>query len=122
LADAVSRVTHTASAAIRAGAEPDPDPDLRQQDDEVDALHRRLLTQLSDGSAGLLPDTTIDLTLLGRYYERIGDQALNAAGWRRDPVRAAVQGDDRGYCATTRTSSSTCNRPVGPTSQRAGVM
>jgi len=89
LADSVSRVTHTASAAIRAGAE--PGPALRDQDDEVDALHRRLLTQLSDGSAGLAPDTTIDLTLLGRYYERIGDQALNAAGWRRDPVRAAVQ-------------------------------
>jgi len=93
LADSVSKVTHTASAAIRAGAE--PDPALRQQDDEVDALHRRLLTQLADGSAGLAADTTIDLTLLGRYYERIGDQALNAAGWRRDPVRAAVQADDR---------------------------
>jgi len=93
LADSVSRVTHTASAAIRAGAE--PDPGLRQQDDEVDALHRRLLTQLADGSAGLAADTTIDLTLLGRYYERIGDQALNAAGWRRDPVRAAVQAGER---------------------------
>lgn len=92
LADSVSRVTHTAAAAIRSGDE--PDPALREQDDEVDDLHRSLLAQLSDDSAGLSADTMIDLTLLGRYYERIGDQALNAAGWRRDPIRAAVPVED----------------------------
>lgn len=88
LADGVSTVSHSAAKAIRSGEA--PIPRLRALDDRVDALHRTLLDQLADDSAGLPADTTINLTLLGRYYERIGDQVLNAAVWREDPVRPAV--------------------------------
>jgi phosphate transport system protein len=87
LAEAVSRVTHAAAAAIRQGNE--PGPEIRRLDDDVDALHRDLLHLLTVNDSRLRPDATVDLTLLGRYLERIGDQAVNATAWRRDPVGAA---------------------------------
>ena len=86
LSEAVSHVTHAAAAAIRAGS--DPSAELRILDDEVDALHRKLLGLLTGHDSGLSPDATVDLTLLGRHLERIGDQAVNASAWRRDPVRS----------------------------------
>lgn len=87
LADAVRRVTATASSAVREGR--DAGEEIRRLDDEVDARHRDLLEAITLSSSNLHPGNTVDLTLLGRYFERIGDQAVNASAWRRDPVRQA---------------------------------
>jgi phosphate transport system protein len=87
LAQAVQRVTGLAAEAVREGR--DPSADIRRLDDEVDARHRDLLEAITVRNSNLHPGATVDLTLLGRYFERIGDQAVNASAWRRDPVRHA---------------------------------
>jgi len=43
-------------------------------DDRMDELHRQLLTELFDTPMGL--ETTLELALVGRYLERIGDHAV----------------------------------------------
>lgn len=53
--------------------------ELERDDDAMDALHRRLFALLlSDGWAhGIEP--AIDITLIGRYYERYADHAVSVA-------------------------------------------
>jgi phosphate transport system protein len=53
--------------------------DLEQADDEMDKLHRSLFRTLlaDEWAAGVEP--AIDIALLGRYYERIGDHAVSMA-------------------------------------------
>lgn len=87
LADAVAQVTHASCATLQDGTA--AGTTLRQLDDKVDILHRQLLSLLTVKDSHLRPDTTVDLTLLGRYYERIGDQAVNASAWRQDPAQPA---------------------------------
>lgn len=43
-------------------------------DDRMDELHRQLLSELFDAPLGLA--TTLELALVGRYLERIGDHAV----------------------------------------------
>jgi phosphate transport system protein len=86
LAEAVEQVTRRAARSVREGR--DPGVEIRRLDDAVDARHRELLEVITSSSS-LHPGATVDLTLLGRYFERIGDQAVNASAWRRDPVRHA---------------------------------
>ncbi len=52
---------------------------IERDDDAIDALHRRLFAVLlSDGwSHGIEP--AIDITLIGRYYERYADHAVEVA-------------------------------------------
>lgn len=50
---------------------------LEQDDDAMDELHRRLFTVLS--THDLPTETVVDLTLLGRYYERFADHAVSLA-------------------------------------------
>lgn len=50
---------------------------LEQDDDAMDELHRRLFTVLSTST--LPTETIVDLTLLGRYYERFADHAVSVA-------------------------------------------
>ena len=52
---------------------------LEREDDAMDTLHRQLFTQLlSEGWAhGVEP--AIDITLIGRYYERYADHAVSVA-------------------------------------------
>jgi phosphate transport system protein len=61
----------------------DPDLDLAREvesdDDVLDALHRKLFVQMLDPSWPAGVEGAIDVALLGRYYERFGDQAVNAA-------------------------------------------
>jgi hypothetical protein len=48
-------------------------PTLGRRDDELDDLHRRLLTLIQDPSwTGSIP-AAVDVTLLGRFSERFGD-------------------------------------------------
>ncbi|MGV1007124.1 MAG: phosphate signaling complex protein PhoU [Dermatophilaceae bacterium] len=50
---------------------------LESDDDAMDELHRRLFTLIVGG--GLPTETAVDLTLLGRYYERFADHAVSVA-------------------------------------------
>ena len=52
---------------------------LEKDDDEMDRLHRKLFTTLLDDSWPHGIETAIDMTLLGRYYERCADHAVSVA-------------------------------------------
>jgi phosphate transport system protein len=52
--------------------------ELEQDDDRMDALHRKLFTILLSGwDHGI--EAAIDITLLGRFYERFADHAVSVA-------------------------------------------
>jgi phosphate transport system protein len=53
--------------------------EIETDDDEMDKLHRELISVLlsKDWSHGV--ETAIDMTLLGRYYERFADHAVSIA-------------------------------------------
>jgi len=52
---------------------------LEKDDDEMDSLHRKLFLTLLDDSWPHGIETAIDMTLLGRYYERCADHAVSVA-------------------------------------------
>lgn len=52
---------------------------LEVEDDEMDRLRADLFRVLLDGSWEHGLEAAIDLALLGRYYERLGDHAVNMA-------------------------------------------
>lgn len=54
--------------------------ELDRDDDEMDRLHRELYTALLDPSSVHSVEVAIDLTSLGRYYERFADHAVSVAG------------------------------------------
>lgn len=51
--------------------------ELEVDDDAMDALHRRIFGQILDLNVGL--EAAIDITLVGRYYERFADHAVSVA-------------------------------------------
>ena len=56
--------------------DPELAADIGRRDDELDDLHRRLLTLIQDPSwTGSIP-AAVDVTLLGRFYERFGDHTV----------------------------------------------
>ncbi|MDI3388267.1 phosphate signaling complex protein PhoU [Streptomyces sp. B-S-A8] len=52
---------------------------LEQDDDEMDQLHRTLFQHLMDDRWKHGIETAVDVTLLGRYYERFADHAVSVA-------------------------------------------
>ncbi|KRE44085.1 phosphate signaling complex protein PhoU [Knoellia sp. Soil729] len=52
---------------------------IERDDDAMDELHRRLFERLAADSWNHPTETTVDLTLVGRYYERFGDHAVSVA-------------------------------------------
>jgi phosphate transport system protein len=50
---------------------------LAERDDEMDQLYSSLLAELASGSMSL--PVTMEMTLVARFYERIGDHAVNIA-------------------------------------------
>ncbi|MCK1816409.1 MULTISPECIES: phosphate signaling complex protein PhoU [Streptomyces] len=52
---------------------------LEQDDDEMDTLHRTLFRHLMDDRWQHGVETAVDVTLLGRYYERFADHAVSIA-------------------------------------------
>jgi phosphate transport system protein len=52
---------------------------LAGEDDEVDRLHRELLTALITSGERYSAETAIDVALAGRYYERFADHAVSIA-------------------------------------------
>ena len=53
--------------------------EVKKDDDEMDKLHRKLFTTLMDESWAHGTETAIDITLIGRYYERYADHAVSVA-------------------------------------------
>ncbi len=51
--------------------------ELEVDDDAMDTLHRRIFSQILDLNVGL--EAAIDITLVGRYYERFADHAVSVA-------------------------------------------
>ncbi|KZS82034.1 phosphate transport system regulatory protein PhoU [Mycobacterium persicum] len=49
---------------------------IREQDDEMDELHRQLLTTLMDRDWKHGVKSAVDIALLGRFYERFADHAV----------------------------------------------
>mgnify|MGYP000607043020 FL=1 len=53
--------------------------ELETDDDQMDKLHRQLIGTLVDPSWTHGVESAIDLTLLGRYYERFADHAVSVS-------------------------------------------
>jgi phosphate transport system protein len=53
--------------------------EIEKDDDEIDALHRKIIQTLLDPKWTYGVETAIDMTLLGRYYERCADHAVSIA-------------------------------------------
>lgn len=53
--------------------------EVERDDDEMDKLHRDLISVLTSAQWTAGVDSAIDLTLLGRYYERFADHAVSVA-------------------------------------------
>jgi phosphate transport system protein len=49
--------------------------ELDQRDDEMDELHASLIAELAGG--GMALPVTMEMTLVARFYERLGDRAVN---------------------------------------------
>jgi phosphate transport system protein len=70
---------------------------IEAEDDSMDALHRKLFTLLLSPHWRHGVETAIDMTLLGRYYERYADHAVSVAqrvvfivtGVRPDPLNGS---------------------------------
>jgi phosphate transport system protein len=52
---------------------------IERDDDLLDSLHEETFRVLLGGSWTGTPQQTVDVTLLGRYYERFGDHAVSVA-------------------------------------------
>ena len=50
---------------------------LAERDEEMDELHASLIGELASGSMAL--PVTMEMTLVARFYERLGDHAVNVA-------------------------------------------
>ena len=77
MAAVAEQIAAKATEAIR-GRDAVLAAELERDDDRIDALHRRLWTTLLGGwHHGT--ESAIDAALLGRFYERYADHAVNAA-------------------------------------------
>ena len=92
---------------------------LETDDDEMDLLHRTLFQHLMDDRWKHGIETAVDVTLLGRYYERFADHAVSVAkrvvylvtGEHADEIRRLrrrSRGRERRACA-----SAPLMRPAG---------
>lgn len=52
---------------------------MERDDDAMDDLHRELYEHLQDEKWQHGTETAVDMTLVGRYYERFGDHAVSVA-------------------------------------------
>ena len=52
---------------------------VEKDDDEMDDLHKKVIATIIKDETGLSIESAIDLTLLGRYYERYADHAVSVA-------------------------------------------
>ena len=52
---------------------------LEKDDDEMDKLHRQLICTMTNSSWTHGIESAVDITLLGRYYERFADHAVSVS-------------------------------------------
>jgi phosphate transport system protein len=52
---------------------------VERDDDEMDKLHRQLIGSMSNNTWAHGVESAIDVTLLGRYYERFADHAVSVS-------------------------------------------
>lgn len=57
--------------------QPDAAERLRERDNELDDLHVSFIAELASGKVSV--PVAIELALVGRFYERLGDHAVNIA-------------------------------------------
>ncbi len=68
----------TKGGAVLAGHDIALAAELERDDDEMDALHKKLFTVLlDDWTHGV--ESAVDITLLGRFYERYADHAVSVS-------------------------------------------
>lgn len=68
-------VAHNARAVLLS-QDPEAALLIEQDDDAMDDLHRHLFTMLLDGNWNHGVPAAVDITLLGRFYERFADHAV----------------------------------------------
>ena len=79
----VQRMGETATEmwtqAAKAWSQRDPEAAeaLEERDDDMDSLHGALLAELASGKMSL--PVAMDMTLVARFYERLGDHSVNVA-------------------------------------------
>ena len=69
----------TKTGSVVASRDLDAARELERDDDEMDRLHRQLLTSLLDERNNFGVETAVDVALVGRYYERFADHAVSVA-------------------------------------------
>ncbi|HEV7757160.1 MAG TPA: phosphate signaling complex protein PhoU [Mycobacteriales bacterium] len=67
------------AGSVIAGQDAELAAELEHDDDAMDALHRRLFKILLDDEWSHGMEAAIDITLLGRFYERFADHAVSVA-------------------------------------------
>jgi phosphate transport system protein len=72
------RIVEKASSTL-AASDTELAAEIAEDDDAMDALHRKLFVVLLGGKWSHGVEAAIDLTLLGRYYERFADHAVAVA-------------------------------------------
>jgi phosphate transport system protein len=92
VAELGSEAQRLLAAAIDAWANKDEGmaADIGRQDDTLDGLHARLIRSLLELKGEEILGAAIRLAMVGRYYERIGDHAVNLG----ERVRYYVTGNE----------------------------
>ena len=67
------------AGSVIAGKDVEDAKTLERDDDAMDELHRELFSHLIDGSWQHGTEAAVDMTLVGRYYERFADHAVSVA-------------------------------------------
>ena len=67
------------AGSVIAGKDVETAITLERDDDEMDRLHRELFNMLLDDTWTHGTEAAVDLTLIGRYYERFADHAVSVA-------------------------------------------
>ena len=67
------------TAEVIEGRDVDIARELQSDDDAMDQLHRKLFGVLLDPAAPYSVEAAIDVTLIGRYYERYADHSVSVA-------------------------------------------
>jgi phosphate transport system protein len=67
------------AGSVIAGKDVEEAVTLERDDDEMDRLHRELFNMLLDDTWTHGTEAAVDLTLVGRYYERFADHAVSIA-------------------------------------------
>jgi phosphate transport system protein len=67
------------AGSVIAGQDAELAAELEQDDDAMDNLHRKLFTIVLDDDWEHGMEAAIDITLLGRFYERFADHAVSVA-------------------------------------------